>query len=109
LFVEKPYFISYLDNFFIIPWLGFFLLGAAAAPVLYPDKKSLLPRLNTELNSPVKAKNLPLKIIVKPINYIGRHPIFFYAFNIAVSVLFMFLIGLIFIGTEWIADLLGVI
>jgi uncharacterized membrane protein len=151
LFVEKNYFISYMDNELIIPWLGFFLIGAAAAPVLYGNKKSLLPKVNDALNSPVnlfggnkkndiapnpsinfiggeqtsiptstqtstaerksilsfKPINILLKIIVKPINFIGRHPLFCYAFSIVGAVLILVVVGLISIGTEWITDILG--
>ncbi|MDR2090373.1 MAG: DUF1624 domain-containing protein [Clostridiales bacterium] len=104
LFVDKIYFISWMDNVFIIPWAGFFLLGAAASPLLYPHKTSLLPRLNAELNAPLKLKNILLKAVVKPINFIGRHPVFFYAFNIIASILLLILFGVIFIGVEWITD-----
>jgi uncharacterized membrane protein len=109
LFVRKDYFISYMDNQFIIPWLGFFLIGAAAAPVLYGNKKSLLPKVNAALNAPPAPKNILLKIVVKPINFIGRHPLFFYAFNIVSSVLLLIIVGLLSIGTEWITDILGML
>jgi uncharacterized membrane protein len=108
-FVHKTYSMSYMDDQHIIPWLGFFLLGAAASPVLYGNKKSLFPKLNAELNSPLKPRNALLKIIVKPINLVGRHPLFCYAFNIIGSILLLLIIGLLFVDRAWITDIFGML
>jgi uncharacterized membrane protein len=34
------------DYFPLLPYLGFFMIGAAIGPVFYPNKKTLLPKLD---------------------------------------------------------------
>lgn len=38
------------DYFPLLPYLGYFMLGAAVAPILYPKKKSLMPKLDGKWN-----------------------------------------------------------
>jgi uncharacterized membrane protein len=41
------------DYFPLLPHLGFFMLGAAIAPLVYPNKKSLLPALDRAWHKPI--------------------------------------------------------
>lgn len=41
------------DYFPLLPFLGFFFIGAALAPLVYQNKKSLLPKVNRKLVSPL--------------------------------------------------------
>ncbi|MDR3263918.1 MAG: DUF1624 domain-containing protein [Clostridiales bacterium] len=93
LLVEKDYSSSPLDNFMVLPYAGWFLVGAAVSPFLYPAKKSLLPKLNGKWHLPV--------------TFPGRHPVAFYALQIVFVILFMFVIGLIFVPAEWLTALFG--
>jgi uncharacterized membrane protein len=52
------------DYFPIFPFICFFFFGAAISPLLYPKKKSLLPKLDGIWHT--------------PFTYPGRHSLFFY-------------------------------
>lgn len=59
---------SSADYFPLMPYAGIVLIGAALGPLLYPNKKSLLP--------------LPyVNTITTPVRWVGRWAIFFYLFH----------------------------
>ncbi|MDR3292530.1 MAG: DUF1624 domain-containing protein [Clostridiales bacterium] len=90
-FVDNDLLPSYLDNFYIIPYIGYFLIGAGLAPFLYPEKKSILPKLDKKWHTPV--------------TLIGRHPVTAYALHLVVFSIILFIIGLIFVPNEWLDPL----
>ena len=58
------------DLFSIIPYSAFFFAGTLLAPLLYPTRRSLLPRLDGKWN--------------KPITFVGRYALYFYLGHIVV-------------------------
>ena len=52
------------DLFSIIPYSAFFFAGTLLAPILYPTRRSLLPKLDGKWN--------------KPITFVGRYALYFY-------------------------------
>ncbi|MDR2047482.1 MAG: DUF1624 domain-containing protein [Clostridiales bacterium] len=84
-----------MDDFYLIPWIGYFLLGAAASPFIYPERESLFPFLNKKWHIPV--------------TFVGRHPIFCYAVDVVVSVLLLIIIGLVAVPIDWLTDILGIV
>lgn len=55
------------DFFAVIPWSGLFFLGAGLTSVIYPNKKSLMPKLDRKWN--------------KPLCYCGRNTLFIYCIH----------------------------
>ena len=58
------------DLFSIIPYSAFFFAGTLLAPILYPTRRSLLPKLDGKWN--------------KPITFVGKYALYFYLGHILV-------------------------
>ena len=56
------------DYFPVFPWIGYFLLGAAIGPLLYPKKSSRLPRFGP-------------RPWMEPVMFIGRHSLIVYVIH----------------------------
>ena len=120
-FVERNNFLSSLDSFLLIPWIGWFFVGAALAPLLYPERTSLITRLRYKFQPPgqrlEKAENSEngfKKVLKKlavswhlPVSYIGRYPVRFYALHIVLGILFFIVFGLIFVPPGWLTAFFG--
>lgn len=72
------------DYFPLLPWFGFFLLGAALGPVIYPNKRSLFPNARVLQNR-------------RTIRFIGRHSLVFYILHQPIAYCALLLIGALFI------------
>ena len=58
------------DLFSIIPYISFFFAGVILAPILYPTRRSLLPKLDGKWNV--------------PFTFIGRYALYFYLAHVVV-------------------------
>lgn len=75
--------ISPSDFFPVLPWLGVFLAGAAASPLLYPERKTRLPALDRGWD--------------RPISFIGRHSLLIYVLHQVVLYAVLAVISVLFI------------
>lgn len=73
------------DYFPLLPFFAYFMFGASAAALLYPNKKSLLPALDRAWH--------------KPISFFGRHSLIIYLALQVVAILFLALISLAVTGS----------
>ena len=67
------------DYFPMLPWFGYFLLGASLGPLLYPERRSFLPKLSTDRR-------------FRPVLFAGRHSLLFYLFHQPVIYLLLLLV-----------------
>ncbi len=67
------------DYFSLLPWFGYFLLGASLGPLIYKEKSSFFPRLSRERR-------------FRPVLFVGRHSLLFYLFHQPVVYLLLLLI-----------------
>lgn len=70
------------DYFPLLPWFGYFLIGAAVGPLLYKDRKSFFPRHGKER-------------WMSPILFAGRHSLIFYILHQPVIYGILTIIGLV--------------
>ncbi len=71
------------DLFTLIPYLAFFFSGTLLAPLLYPTKRSLLPRLDRGWQ--------------KPVSFVGRHALVVYVLHVVLLAGLLALISYLFI------------
>ena len=67
------------DYFPILPWFGYFLLGASLGSLLYKQKRSFFPKLSAEWR-------------FRPVLFIGRHSLLFYLFHQPIIYLLLLLV-----------------
>lgn len=72
------------DYFPLLPWFGYFLIGATLGPLLYQDRCSFFPQHGKEG-------------WMRPILFTGRHSLIFYLLHQPVIYALLTLIGLIFL------------
>lgn len=72
------------DFFPLLPWLSVFYLGAGIGPLIYPNKKSLLPALDKSWN--------------RPVCFCGRHTLIIYLGHQVVAFAVLMLLSYFFIS-----------
>lgn len=76
------------DFFPLFPSLAAFLLGSVLGALFYPNKKSLVPKLNC--------------FLTKPVNLVGRHAIYYYIIPQAFFILLFCIISYTSVTGTWI-------
>lgn len=66
------------DFFPLMPWLGWFLLGAVLGGLLYKDKSTRLGFVNEKF--------------VAPVTFVGRHSLLFYLLSQGIGVALLFIL-----------------
>ena len=72
------------DLFTLVPYASFFFAGTFLQPILYPTRKSLLPKLDGKWH--------------RPITFLGRHAIGVYLIHVILVAVLLCLVGYIFYG-----------
>jgi len=81
-FYSQEYF-SPGDLFTLVPYLSFFFAGVFLQPILYPRRRSLLPKLNRGWQ--------------KPISFVGRHALIVYVIHVVLLAVILAAISYLFI------------
>ena len=70
------------DYFPLLPWTGYFLIGAALGTLLYRKKRSFFPRVQEGL-------------VLRGVGFTGRHALWFYVLHQPVVYGFLLLLGML--------------
>ncbi len=73
------------DLFTVVPWACFFFAGTFLQPILYPRRRSLLPKLDRAWH--------------RPISFLGRHALLVYILHVVLVAVVLCMVSLIFFGT----------
>ncbi len=71
------------DLFTLVPYLAYYFVGVAVAPLLYGKRRSLLPKLDGKWSAPMR--------------FIGRHALIVYVLHVALMALLLAAISYLFI------------